>query len=274
VQSSNAVINGNTFISNTADDSGGALYVLGPATLVSNTIRANIAPSGLELYGSDATLIRNTLIANTASNAALVLYYSDAALYENLVISNTAGCGVFLRASNATLTNTVVADNQTATSEGFGLYIADGSLPHLVHTTIARNGGNQGTGVYVTAFGGDPVTAIMTNTILSSHTWGVYVAPGDAAILESTLWFSNTVDRTGTGTLITGTYNYRGDPRFAADGYHLLSGSAAIDRGVNAGVTTDIDGEARPQGGGYDLGADEAVASDWHYIYVPIVMRQ
>jgi uncharacterized repeat protein (TIGR01451 family) len=36
-----------------------------------------------------------------------------------------------------------------------------------------------------------------------------------------------------------------------------MAGSAAIDKGVDAGVTVDIDGETRPFGLGYDLGADE-----------------
>jgi len=39
--------------------------------------------------------------------------------------------------------------------------------------------------------------------------------------------------------------------------YHIGSGSGAIDTGVNAWVTTDIDGELRPYGLGYDIGADE-----------------
>jgi hypothetical protein len=41
------------------------------------------------------------------------------------------------------------------------------------------------------------------------------------------------------------------------DGYHLTGGSLAINRGVNSGLTDDFDGDARPQGFVYDLGANE-----------------
>ena len=45
--------------------------------------------------------------------------------------------------------------------------------------------------------------------------------------------------------------------------YHLAPGSDAIDAGIDTGaaywgeVIDDIDGEARPKGSGYDIGADE-----------------
>ena len=41
--------------------------------------------------------------------------------------------------------------------------------------------------------------------------------------------------------------------------YHITLSSAAINQGVNAGVGTDIDGQPRPYGWGYDIGADELV---------------
>ena len=50
------------------------------------------------------------------------------------------------------------------------------------------------------------------------------------------------------------------DPLFAnpaAEDYHIQAGSPAIDAGLNVGVTTDLEGTPRPQGGGYDIGAYE-----------------
>ena len=51
--------------------------------------------------------------------------------------------------------------------------------------------------------------------------------------------------------------------------YHLTSISAAIDTGTDAGVVIDFDGNRRPRGLGYDIGADE-----WgKLVFLPLVMR-
>jgi hypothetical protein len=120
-----------------------------------------------------------------------------------------------------------------------------------VHTTIARNSGGDGSGIYIN---GNNV--ILTNTILVSQTIGIAVNAGSTARLNGVLWFGNGSNTSGAG-LISVTNEVTGNPTFKSDGYHLCPSSAAKDTGVNAGVTSDIDGEARPWGSGFDIGANE-----------------
>jgi hypothetical protein len=57
----------------------------------------------------------------------------------------------------------------------------------------------------------------------------------------------------------------------AGGNYHIGPTSAARDAGVAAGIHTDIDGDPRPFGAGYDIGADESLTPFW--IYLPLVFR-
>jgi parallel beta-helix repeat protein len=267
-------ISNNRVSSNTAQYGGGLYLHDSDVTLSGNTVTDNTVSErggGLYLWSSDATLSGNAVMSNTTdySGGGLYLQFSDnAALSGNAVISNTAqvGGGLYLWGSDATLTNNVVADNQ-ATFSGSGLEIRDSS-PSLLHTTIARNSGSSG--VCVISRSGDYGTIALTNTILVSDRIGIDVTAGNTATLESTLWYGNVTDWVGAGTIVTGTHNYWGDPLFDADGYHLLEGSAAIDKGVDADVDTDIDGNSRPQGSAPDLGADERAGAD---VYLPIILK-
>jgi hypothetical protein len=209
-------------------------------------------------------LTANVISGNLAFNdggGLHLLACENVELVGNRIIKNLSGLGggLLLRSNNPVLVNNVVADNQ-ATARGSGLYIA-GFSPHLLHTTIARNGGGDGSGVYITDA---TSTAFLTNTVLVSHTVGITVADGNTATLNGVLWYSNTINC----NRCTVTNEYTGNPAFAADGYHLTRDSAAIDRGVTSTVAIDIDGDARPKGRGYDLGADEFVI-----IHLPLMLR-
>jgi parallel beta-helix repeat protein len=268
---SDATLSGNTVVSNTAGDQGGGLYLRkSNATLSGNTVVSNTASDdggGLYLDYSDATLSGNTVIANTAySGGGLYLWVSNTTLGGNTIIANSAefGGGLFVRESGVTLDNNIVTDNRVA-NRGSGLYVAGSSL-RLRHTTLARNTGGDGSGVYVTDYGPYDGAVALTNTILVSHTVGIVVTADNLATLEATLWgegaWANTADWGGTGSIFTGTVNVYGDPAFAGDGasaeaYHLMDGSAAIDEGVDAGLDPDIDLDLRPVGAGFDIGADE-----------------
>jgi parallel beta-helix repeat protein len=272
---SNATLSGNTVTSNTAGDSGGGLFLnwQSAATLSGNTILSNTAlygGGGLYANYSNATLSGNTILYNSVRDEGGGLHFvndSRARLDGDIVMANSAstGGGLYVERSNPTLTNTVIADNQ-AVREGGAVYVLAGA-PRLLHTTIARNTG--GSGVYVVDSGGGTYSTVaLTNTILVSHTLGIAVAAGNVASLESTLWYGNTDDWGGAGTIVTGTRNYWDDPRFDLDGYHLLTDSAAISKGVSAGVTTDIDNQ--PRDANPDLGVDEWPAET---IYLPLILR-
>jgi hypothetical protein len=60
------------------------------------------------------------------------------------------------------------------------------------------------------------------------------------------------------GSLIWGDGNIQAIPLFAGgDNFHLAADSPCIDAGIDSGVYTDIDGDTRPLGDGFDMGADE-----------------
>jgi hypothetical protein len=161
--------------------------------------------------------------------------------------------------AGATLVNNAIVANQAITGSGVRV---GGSSAMLLHTTLTRNrdGGSDGLGVSVGSADWSGVaqsSVALTNTIIANQTTGIAVTAGNTVTLDSTLWHGNTTDRAGA---LTHARDYAGDPAFAADGYHLTAGSAAIDRGVQTGVTDDIDGQLRPNPntGIPDLGADES----------------
>jgi hypothetical protein len=61
-----------------------------------------------------------------------------------------------------------------------------------------------------------------------------------------------------------GLNNLNADPRFYVNGdYHVLSNSPCIDSGSSNGAPNgDLDGTARPQGAGFDMGAHEYADQD------------
>jgi uncharacterized repeat protein (TIGR01451 family) len=263
-----AALIGNTVASNTAsigdDGQGGGIYIAvieesssPPVTLERNTVRENVASAvgngeggGLYIAGSATMLTSNTVVSNTAT-------LSPTATGEG----GGVWIGYLWSGVSFTMTNNLVADNHANTA-GSGLYIAsdhdfavDG---RLLHNTIVHNH-SSGQGVFVEGMG---ATLAFSNTIIAGHANVGITATDSSAIitLEGTLWHDNGLDAGGAGT-ITSSNDVYGDPAFADPAswnYHLTMSSMAIDAGVGAGVTTDFEGDVRPQGNGVDIGYDES----------------
>lgn len=285
---STATFSNNSVAANAANFSGGGLSLdRSLAVLEHNTFTANSAEDGggLDTYSSYIVINTNVFTANIASHrgGGIYLCRTPATLDSNRIIANTAGQGGGLYLSlnsDATFNNNIIADNQAHDVAG-GVYVQESS-PYLRHTTIARNCGGDGSGVLVTNWSVNSHSDVrLINTILVSHTVGITVTAGNTATLEATLWgtgtWDNQVDWAGTGTIVTGERNIWGAPGFAdpASGdYHIGPTSAAINAGLDAGVTTDVDGETRPDWCFPDVGADEFVTGmSCTHLYLPLVTR-
>lgn len=251
------------------DGQGGALYVRNNATIVYNTgvISGNIAAQngsdrgqggGIRLsgVGSETTLEATnlTILDNTALVGASGPFPGN----------DSQGGGIHLGGEGASLAlvNSIVADNDAATTggSGDGVYIDGDATADISHVTVAAETLNTGQGIYAGPTG-DPNDVVITNTIVTSHTTGVHNQGSNGRVVESYMLFFGNTNNT-IGSVVGNTGNVEGDPAFvdpAGRDYHIRAGSAAIDVGTNAGVNTDIDGDPRPSGAGFDIGADEYV---------------
>ncbi|MCX6030191.1 MAG: hypothetical protein NT169_12965 [Chloroflexi bacterium] len=296
-----ATLAGNAILNSSASYEGGGVYAFhSPATLSNNlisgnrsgygsgvctesseaiisdnVIRDNVGSGGygggIALLYTIRTVSHNLITGNTATEGGGVQMLGGAGtLSDNLIISNTAtskGGGMYIESGSPTLINTVIADNRTGNLAG-GVFVMT-AQPKFLHTTLARNTGGDGSGLYAETWYGEASAMAMTNTILADQTVGITVTTGltNTASLDGVLW-SGVGTNTGGPGLITVTHAITGAAAFAADGYHLTAGSAAINAGIRAGVPADIDREPRP--GVPDLGADEYPTP---VVYLPLLLR-
>jgi uncharacterized repeat protein (TIGR01451 family) len=237
-----------------------------PITLTGNIIQDNVAGTrsinpiyagsggGVYLTGEAITLRDNIIQRNVANQYC----HPVAGCHDGF------GGGMYL-SGPATLINNIITDNR-AGDVGSGIYVV-GASPNLYHNTIANNTGGSGwdgTGVYVVeGLSGQVAQPKLYNTIIANQATGVYVSGGalNVATIDGVLWWGNSADTSGGGGFTITNEAPPGNPAFVNPGgydYHITGpGSAAIDAGINAGITDDVDGESRPHYDGYDLGADE-----------------
>ncbi len=270
--SNHIIIQGNIIQHNTASipytGGGGGVHLSGchQTTFTGNIVQDNVASyagngygGGFHAYASrELHVDANHFLNNTAS---LAPWGKGGGLY-------------FSRNTVFTMTNNIVAANYARRAGGGMAFETNATQPvtgTLVHNTFAANDRGEGNGRIAIHLNAPYVTLVLTNTLIYSHTYGLYATSGSTATLYHTLFYANSsADIGGPGAIINLSPITGQNPLLAAN-FHLLEGSPAIDAGIPIPwLLTDIDGEPRPLDAGYDIGADEAT---FQHIYLPMTYQ-
>ena len=227
------------------------------ATFTHCTISGNSCSKGggICLNYSFPTFENCTISDNTGRTGGGIMALS---VYSSWTIANCTisrnrserdGGGICQMSGASTITNCMITENSAA-REGGGIYTAGQPTTTIANCTISENAtGEAGGGIY--SFHPNPT---ITNCILWYNTAPIY--PEVNGELEKITYCDIRGGYPGEG-------NIDADPLFVGGGdYHITAASPCIDAGTDTGIFDDIDGDERPEGCGFDIGADEN--SDCH----------
>lgn len=219
-------------------DGGGGIYAGDSITITGGVFENNkgFNGSGGGLYVNKNFTISGTKFINNFSTRKGGAIYHD----------NFAGDGLIV--------NTLFARNSGSLGggpRGAALYLNSPGVVNLVHTTIADINLNPNDAIAVVSG-----TVNITNSVITSHTYGISQT-GGIVTEDYNLYFGNVF--TQSGTIVSGDHSLDGNPNFvnpASNDYDLDYGSAAINKGINADISIDIDNELRdilPDIGAYEF---------------------
>ena len=225
--------------------------------LVENNIAGGQHGAGIRIYGANNVNVDSNIFnANLgADGGGLAIDRGKFIKMTNCVfnqnrVSNFGG-GVIILSHKDLLTFDLSATNNTfyrnsgSVSNGGGMMI--GGLPEdsniLIHNNIFWQNSNQ-SGNDFSIYNSSIEQLSILNNDFDQGTDGTYIQVPPISFDPSNL---DKID-----PLFIDPVNYDN---------HLKPDSPCIDAGINAGVYVDFDGDIRPQGLGFDIGADEYVST-------------
>ena len=252
----------------TSENGGGVLCGSSSSPTIENCVitgnTAAVGGGGIYCESSSSPFITNSIIQNNSltvtnnkSNGGGILAstFSSPIITNCIIRDNKAqwrGGGLALNTTDEPMIVNCTFNNNTAALNGGAISLQD-TAPIITNCTFSNNSAS-GHGGGIASSDQQPGTAV-TNCIL----WGNKDGGGGTAeiAVNGSLVFDVTYSDIRGGYY--GTGNINSDPLFVGrNDYHLKAGSPCIDTGTGAGApSTDIDGDSRPQGAGFDMGSDE-----------------
>lgn len=237
-------------------------------------------PDGLGIEPSQGPVeIRNTLCEHNRGDG-LDSKAANTYIHE-CVVANNACDGIKLWQGPSRVENTLVygtGDGTGGASPWAGLVVdseAPGDVFEFVNVTVHDDPSREAYPAYFQYEAAAPVEILMRNCIVAGGHGPVYFGDSVDLICEHSILYRPGEDvqiyaegRDYTAAELeagaVGEGNISRDPMFVSPAwgeqgdYRLQAGSPAIDAGsAEDAPTFDLDGVARPQGGGFDMGAYE-----------------
>lgn len=283
---SSPLIQDNRIVGNSAQGSGGGVYIRNDTEIIGNVISGNWAKGdGGGIYSEHSeSIVGNTITGNSANRGGGVFVQGTSEFSGNVLAYNTAqgsfgiGGGVcFFFSPPYNFRDNILHDNTAET--GGAIYVHSFITGYITNNTIYNNRALASTyhagGLFCAAF----TEVTVTNTIFWNNTqYGgseIYVY-GDLGVSAATLNISHSDVEGGQGAVyvgMSGTLNWGSgmidaDPLFveptrgkgAPGDFHLTYDSPCRDAGDNTAPqlpAEDFEGDPRIAIGTADIGADE-----------------
>lgn len=268
-ETEDAVIDGFTIREGSAERGGGIFCTSSTPTIKNCTISDNSARergAGIFCDSASPKIMGCTITENdsvlTGFGGGIFCYNNSSALITDCrFIFNGAlgGAGICCLDSSPSITNCNFSLNLGL---GSGAIDCRGDAsPTITHCTFTGNAGGTG-GMWCMHSSSPTVTNCIFWNNPSAFGAEIYLSTGATLTVSYSDVMGGEagvfVEPDCTLNWLEGNIN--SDPLFALGlDYHLGAGSPCIDTGIDTGIYTDIDGDARPQGAGFDMGADEVV---------------
>lgn len=290
----NAVIDGFTITNGKPSTNGGGVYCAYVSPTISNCKIKGNKGAGVYCYQSSPTITDCEISFNTDKGVYCNIG-GNAIITDCLICVNSAVqyAGIYCYSATPTIRRCIITSNQTTGTDARGGGISFASCTSAItveNCLIAGNSASMGGGVYCSLSSPSFVNCTISDNVAVTSGGNVY-------LVNSNSTFRNTIVSYGTSPI--GGAVYRNDPSSptfnhcdfwqngvtpfdppswdptlggdnrlynplfadrASGDYHLMSASFCIDTGTDVSAPIDdLDGNPRPQGAGFDIGAYEYV---------------